>query len=132
MPPRHSSGGSAAAVAAASAGDDASDRVFVAVRARPLVPTERAQRAKEAVFVAADGHSILVGRERQFKFDAAFGTDSHQEGVYATVVAPLVAGCFAGACLRCSWRQLRARCLLMWGARTAARFFCKPFRFGQR
>ncbi len=119
MPPRPSSSGGSAGVGAAAA-DDASDRVFVAVRARPLVPTERAQRAKEAVFVAADGHSILVGRERQFKFDAAFGTDSHQEGVYATVVAPLVAGCFAGACLRCSCAQLRARCLRNWGAHTAA------------
>ena len=73
-----------------------SDRVRVAVRARPLVPTERAARAKEAVFVAPDGRSVLVGRERQFVFDDAYGTGAPQEALYNDIVAPLVEGCFSG------------------------------------
>jgi hypothetical protein len=73
-----------------------SDRVRVAVRARPLVPTERAARAKEAVIVAPDGRSVLVGRERQFVFDDAYGTGAPQEAIYNDIVAPLVEGCFSG------------------------------------
>jgi hypothetical protein len=74
-----------------------SDRVRVAVRARPLVATERAARAKEAVIVAPDGRSVLVGRERQFVFDDAYGTGAPQEAIYNDIVAPLVEGCFSGA-----------------------------------
>jgi hypothetical protein len=100
MPPaaRPGSASSGGERPSGGAADEASDRVFVAVRARPLVPTERAARAKEAVFVAADARSILVGKERSFTFDAAFGAHATQESIYTDVVAPLVEGCFAGAC----------------------------------
>jgi hypothetical protein len=73
------------------------DAVRVAVRARPLLPSERAARAKQAVFVAADGKTVLVGQERSFPFDAAFGLHATQAGIYDNVVAPLMDSCFDGA-----------------------------------
>jgi hypothetical protein len=105
---RAGSGADSAVRASADAQSDASDRVRVTVRARPLVPTEKAARAKEAVFVAADGRSILVGRERSFQFDAAFGKVATQESIYLDSVAPLVEGCFAGA-RRCGGAHRRPR-----------------------
>ena len=72
------------------------DAVRVAVRARPLVPHERAARAKEAVRVAGDTKSVVVGADRVFAFDVAFGTASSQVEVYEDCVAPLVESCFAG------------------------------------
>ena len=72
------------------------DAVRVAVRARPLVPHERAARAKEAVRVAGDTKSVVVGADRVFAFDVAFGTAASQVEVYDDCVAPLVESCFAG------------------------------------
>ena len=66
------------------------------MRARPLVPHERAARAKEAVRVAGDTKSVVVGADRVFAFDVAFGTASSQVEVYEDCVAPLVESCFAG------------------------------------
>ena len=84
-----------AAPRASSAGD--AESVRVAVRARPLVPSERAARAKQAVFVAQDAKTVLVGTERSFPFDVAFGLHGTQKGIYDDVVAPLMEGCFHGA-----------------------------------
>ena len=66
------------------------------MRARPLLPAERATRAKEAVRVGARG-VVVAGADRGFVFDSSFGTQSSQVEVYDTCVAPLVESCFAGA-----------------------------------
>jgi hypothetical protein len=72
------------------------ETVKVAVRARPLLPAERAGRAKEAVRVGSKG-VVVAGADRGFVFDSSFGTASTQEEVYDTCVAPLVESCFGGA-----------------------------------
>ena len=72
------------------------DAVRVAVRARPLVPHEKAARAKEAVRVGGEGRSVVVGADRRFAFDVAFGQGATQVAIYDDCVAPLVESCFAG------------------------------------
>lgn len=93
-------------VAAARPTTAGGDAVRVAVRARPLVPHERAARAREAVKCSAK--AVVVGADRRFVFDVAFGTASTQTEVYEDCVAPLVESCFAGAWARPSGN----RCLL--------------------
>jgi len=72
-----------------------SDSVRVVVRARPLLPSEKAARAKSAVRVGRGG-VVVAGADRAFTFDSAFGEQSVQQEVYDACVAPLVESCFAG------------------------------------
>lgn len=109
----------AAGRAPASTSSDG-EAVRVVVRARPMVPHEKAAKAKSCVRVTPDGCTVVgarrrraavaaralgrrrsrcvaVGSDRAFTFDAAFNTSSLQEQVYEDCVAPLVESCFGGA-----------------------------------
>ena len=69
--------------------------VRVAVRARPLVAKERLERARECLSYP-DDKSVLLGQNRLFHFDDAYGPGSEQGAIYRDLVAPLVESCFNG------------------------------------
>ena len=90
-----------------------SERVQVAVRCRPLLPSEQlyaglpsaarpvphsgsAAAAPNRVCVHVQGKQVLLARSRLFEFDYAFGPDSTQEEVYTQCAARLVKAAFQG------------------------------------
>ena len=77
-----------------SSGEDLAVRV--AVRARPLIAKERLERARECLAYPVGGKSVMLGKNRLFQFDEVFDPAAEQRVVYADLVAPLVASCFAG------------------------------------
>jgi hypothetical protein len=68
--------------------------VQVAVRVRDLVPRERLEGFFNCVHVHES--SAVVGGERSFGFDFAFGSDSTQKSIYDTAVKPLIESALSG------------------------------------
>lgn len=64
--------------------------VRVAVRVRPLLPKEVLHNHKVCVRVVPDSTQVMVGTERAFSFDHAFGPTASQNDVYESCVRPLV------------------------------------------
>ncbi|XP_029916643.1 kinesin-like protein KIF27 isoform X2 [Myripristis murdjan] len=64
--------------------------VRVAVRVRPLLPKEVLHNHKVCVRVVPDSTQVMVGTERAFSFDHAFGPTASQDDVYESCVRPLV------------------------------------------
>ncbi|XP_063699517.1 kinesin-like protein Klp61F [Culicoides brevitarsis] len=74
---------------------NANQNIQVYVRLRPMNSRERGIRSQEVVEVP--NHKEVIARvlldaktQKKFSFDRAFGPDSKQHEVYATVVAPLI------------------------------------------
>eukprot|EP00736_Rhodelphis_marinus_P012722 Rmarinus@m.8893 len=74
--------------------DDSS--VKVAVRVRPLIPKERACRQAECALVQSESNTVLVGKDRSFAFDFAYGPQASQSEIYGQCIHSLVENCFAG------------------------------------
>jgi hypothetical protein len=74
----------------------ASQNVQVCVRIRPLTANELLADATECVFTMLDEPVVAVGSgnsfqaKRSFTFDSVLGTDSTQEQLYTTSIAPLM------------------------------------------
>ncbi|XP_062237805.1 kinesin-like protein KIF27 [Platichthys flesus] len=64
--------------------------VKVALRVRPLLPNELIQNHKVCVRIVPDSAQVMVGSDRVFSFDHAFGPTATQDEVYNSCVQPLV------------------------------------------
>ncbi|XP_035022646.2 kinesin-like protein KIF27 [Hippoglossus stenolepis] len=64
--------------------------VKVALRVRPLLPLEVLQNHKVCVRIVPDSTQVMVGSDRLFSFDHAFGPTATQDEVYNSCVQPLV------------------------------------------
>ncbi|XP_061116526.1 kinesin-like protein KIF27 [Conger conger] len=75
----------------------AESRVKVAVRVRPLLPREALREPLVCVQTSpAHPGQVVVGNQRAFAFDFAFGPSARQEDVYAACVQPLVTSLLEG------------------------------------
>lgn len=64
--------------------------VRVAVRIRPLLPKEVLHSHQVCVRVVPGSSEVMLGSDRLFSFDHAFGPGSSQDEVYEACVGPLV------------------------------------------
>ncbi|KAG8011961.1 Kinesin-like protein KIF27, partial [Nibea albiflora] len=64
--------------------------VRVAVRIRPLLPKEVLHNQQVCVRVVPDTAQVMLGSDRLFNFDHAFGPTASQDEVYESCVQPLV------------------------------------------
>lgn len=64
--------------------------VRVAVRVRPLLPKEVLHNHQVCVRVVPGSAQVLLGSDRLFPFDHAFGPAASQDQVYESCVRPLV------------------------------------------
>ncbi|XP_053277039.1 kinesin-like protein KIF27 [Pleuronectes platessa] len=64
--------------------------VKVALRVRPLLPNELIQNHKVCVRIVPDTAQVMVGSDKLFSFDHAFGPTATQDEVYNSCVQPLV------------------------------------------
>jgi len=80
-------------------------RVRVAVRVRPLVAKERAEKARLCITVHAppadetappQPGSLTIGKDRRFTFDHVYGQTASQHDIFTQCVTPLLQGCFQG------------------------------------
>ena len=71
-----------------------SEQVQVALRVRDLVPRERLEGFFSCIHVSQN--AAVVGGERSFGFDFAFGPDSTQASVYDNSVKPLIESALSG------------------------------------
>ena len=71
-----------------------SEQVQVALRVRDLVPRERLEGFFSCIHVSQN--AAVVGGERSFAFDYAFGPDSTQANVYDSSVKPLIESALSG------------------------------------
>lgn len=70
--------------------------VRVIARARPLLPFETSQSTRSCVTFYEDGHSLVLGKDRAFTFDAVYQPNCQQQRIYDDWVSSLVDGCFQG------------------------------------
>ena len=63
--------------------------VRVAVRVRPLVASERQAGANTVIGTDKKSAQAVLGKDRTFAFDFAYGIESTQEGIYEDIVQPL-------------------------------------------
>ena len=83
----------------ATSPDAESVSVRVAVRLRPLVPSERNEGCVECVRTETDGDGgqrVLLRNDKRFAYDSVFDARSSQADIYAKTAAPLVAKCLDG------------------------------------
>ena len=64
--------------------------VRVAVRVRPLLPKEVLHNQQVCIRVVPGSSLVMLGSDRLFSFDHAFGPTSSQDEVYESCVLPLV------------------------------------------
>eukprot|EP00164_Ancoracysta_twista_P004754 GFYU01006438.1.p1 GENE.GFYU01006438.1~~GFYU01006438.1.p1 ORF type:complete len:1605 (-),score=614.63 GFYU01006438.1:18-4832(-) len=72
--------------------DSTETHVRVAVRIRPLVPSEKLENVRECVSAYPDHNQIVFANKRSFTFDYAFGQQVGQEDIYNKSVIELVDG----------------------------------------
>ncbi|KAL0979695.1 hypothetical protein UPYG_G00188350 [Umbra pygmaea] len=70
--------------------------VRVAVRIRPLLPKEVLHSHQVCVRVVPDSAQVMLGSDRTFPFDHAFGPSASQGQVYESCVKPLVVSLVEG------------------------------------
>uniref|UniRef100_A0A673Y8H1 Kinesin family member 27 n=1 Tax=Salmo trutta TaxID=8032 RepID=A0A673Y8H1_SALTR len=70
--------------------------VRVAVRIRPLLPKEVLHNHQVCVRVVPDSAQVMLGSDRTFSFDHAFGPTASQDQFYESCVKPLVASLVDG------------------------------------
>lgn len=70
-------------------------RVKVAIRVRPFIAKEIADTEQSCVRTV-DKSQIILGRDREFKFDRVFDHNSSQQSVYNECIHELVMRCFDG------------------------------------
>jgi Kinesin motor domain len=75
---------------AAAAGGACAATVKVAVRVRPLIGIETSAGCQPCLCGDSENNQIVVGDDRIFQVDYAFGSESTQEEVYEATVRPLV------------------------------------------
>lgn len=73
----------------------AKNRVRVAIRVRPMISRELLTHERSCVDYPTKGE-IVIGGDRQYKFDRVFRESSTQEEVYEESVRELILGCFEG------------------------------------
>lgn len=78
----------------ADTNNQAACSVRVALRVRPLIKKETFE--KEIVRAQESQHTVTIGAEKLFTYDATFGQASSQEAVFERCVKNLVLGCFQG------------------------------------
>lgn len=71
--------------------------VCVAVRVRPLLAREVLHRHQVCVRVVPGSAQVMLGSDRLFSFDHAFGPTASQDEVYESCVQPLVESCVQGS-----------------------------------
>lgn len=76
-------------------GQSANSRVKVAIRVRPFIAKELAD-TEESCVRTMNKCQIVLGRDREFKFDRVFEQGSGQVEVYGECVHELVMRCFDG------------------------------------
>lgn len=76
-------------------GEDASSSVRVAVRIRPLIGREKVERCDECVSVVEAEAQVVMGKNRSFTYDYAFGKYAQQSDIWRCV-EPLVRANFDG------------------------------------
>lgn len=64
--------------------------VRVALRVRPLLPREVLHHHQVCVRVVPDSAQVMLGSDRLFSFDHAFGPTASQDEVHESCVQPLV------------------------------------------
>ena len=69
--------------------------VEVALRVRPMAPHESADGCEKAV-VTLDDATVMVGADKQFTYNYAFGESCTQADVFDACVRPLVLKCLDG------------------------------------
>ncbi|XP_067640419.1 chromosome-associated kinesin KIF4A [Eurosta solidaginis] len=72
------------------------DNVRVAVRIRPLVPSERERGCQEAVERVGDSAQVIVNRTDTFTFNYVFDARDTQEYIYEVIVTGLLDKFFSG------------------------------------
>ncbi|KAM9391451.1 kinesin-like protein KIF27 [Pholidichthys leucotaenia] len=70
--------------------------VRVAIRIRPLVPAEVLHHHQVCVRVVPDSSQVMLGLDRLFSFDHAFGPTASQDEVYESCIHPLVQSLLSG------------------------------------
>jgi hypothetical protein len=75
--------------------DSSKMRVRVAIRIRPMSSREEAKEQANCI-TGYPGNRIVIGTDREFKFDSVFTKDTPQDRVYRECVHDLVMGCFDG------------------------------------
>jgi hypothetical protein len=78
-----------------SSGGSGTCSVEVALRIRPIAQHELVDGCEKAV-VALDSSTIMVGADKQFTYNFAFGDGSSQATVFDACVLPLVMECLKG------------------------------------
>jgi hypothetical protein len=73
----------------------AKNRVRVGIRVRPMISRELLSHERTCVDYPSKGE-IVIGGDRQYKFDRVFREGSTQEEVYDESVRELILGCFEG------------------------------------
>lgn len=71
------------------------NRVKVAIRVRPMIARELVTHERTCVDYLSK-QEIVIGGDRQYKFDRVFRESSTQEEVYEESVRELIMGCFEG------------------------------------
>lgn len=70
--------------------------VRVAVRIRPQIPREIIDMCRICTQVTPNEPQVILGTDKAFTYDYVFNTDSIQESIYETCVAPLINGALDG------------------------------------
>ncbi|XP_022086353.1 chromosome-associated kinesin KIF4A-like [Acanthaster planci] len=70
--------------------------VRVALRCRPLIPKEKAEGCQMCLKFIPNEPQVVLGKDKAFTYDFAFGPDTRQNTVYRSAVLPLVEGIFKG------------------------------------
>lgn len=71
--------------------------VRVALRVRPMLPTDLADGASECVFTTPGEPMLFLGSDRAFTFDHVFGTRATQPEIYEQIrVGPMVRSALSG------------------------------------
>jgi len=72
------------------------DSIKVAVRIRPLVPSETDRGCQQCIETVRESQQVIVSGDRQFSFNYVYGQESNQQDVYETAVKNLVFKLFKG------------------------------------
>lgn len=70
--------------------------VRVCLRGRPLVAKEISDGCNACLNLTSNDAQVVLGKDKTFSYDYAFGPDSTQKQVYQITVSPMIAALFKG------------------------------------